>query len=313
MQKASFLCDISLSLQSKSAPVSDELPTVVCADPDAEARAETANALEADGFEVRQAGSVAAVDAALDESVGCVVTTAVLPDGDGFDVVELVRERFPDCPCVFYTSESPSELPRGGRDQVVEYVPKSVSESHERLVKVVTAVATERSQAAYPVPENETERLAALEAYDLDSLSALDTFERLTTLLTSHFDIDVAFVGLVDAHEERFIACEGANWRTLSREDSVCTHTILDDDVVVVEDIREDPRFAGIERLAELNIRSYAGARITDTEGNALGAVCCIDDEPRSYTRAERDDLRRFADEVEEQLELRRRVAEGSE
>jgi GAF domain-containing protein len=313
MQKASFLCDISLPLQSKGAPVSDELPTLVCVDPDADARAETAGALEAEGFEVRQAGSVAAVDAALDESVGCVVTTAALPDGDGFDVVDLVRERYPGCACVFYTSESPSELPRGGRDQVVEYVPKPVSGSRDRLVKVVTAVAAERSQAAYPVPENEAERVAALAAYDIDSLSTLDTFDRLTTLIASHFDIDVAFVGLVDTHEERFIACEGANWRTLSREDSVCTHTILDDEVMVVEDVREDPRFANVDRLPELNIRSYAGARITDSDGNALGAVCCIDDEPRSYTRAERADLRRFADEVEEQLELRRRVAEGSE
>ena len=313
MQKASFSCGISLSLQSETAAVSDDVPTVVCADPDEDALAETTTALEDAGFEVRQAGSVAAVAAALDEGVSCVVTTAALPDGDGFDVVGLVRERYPDCPCVFYTTESPSELPRGGRDQVVEYVPKSVSRSRDRLVEVVTATATDRSQAAYPLPENESERVAALSAYDVEELSALDTFERLTTLMTSHFDIDVAFVGLVDAHEERFIACEGANWQTLSREETVCTHTILDDDVMVVEDLREDPRFAGVDRLAELNIRSYAGARITDTEGNALGAVCCIDDEPRSYTRAERDDLRRFADEVEEQLALRRRVAGRSE
>ncbi len=313
MQKASFLCDISLPLQSKIAPVSDESPTLVCADPDEDGRAETVGALEDAGFVVRQAGSVAAVEAALDERVGCVVTTAALPDGDGFDVVDLVREQYPDCPCVFYTSESPSELPRGGPDQVVEYVPKSVAGSPERLVDVVRAMVADRSQAAYPVPEDEAERMAALATYDIDSLSALETFERLTALIASHFDIDVAFVGLVDAHEERFIACEGANWRTLSREDSVCTHTILDDEVMVVEDIRADPRFAAVDRLEELDIRSYAGARITDDDGNALGAVCCIDDEPRSYTRAEREDLRRFADEVEEQLALRRRVAEGSD
>jgi len=282
-----------------------ELPTVVCADPDDSSRAETAGALAAAGFEVREVDSVAAVEAAIDGSVGCVVTTAAFPDGNGFDVVAAVRERYPDCACVFFTTEPPADLPRGGYDQVVEYVPRSVAGALDRLGEVVEAAATEVTQAAYPIPQDEVERLAALAAYDVGELSTLDTFERLTALITSHFDIDVAFVGLVDAHEERFVACEGANWRTLAREDTICTHTILTDDVMVVEDVREDPRFAGVDRLEELDIRSYAGARITDADGNALGAVCCIHGEPREYTQAERDDLRRFADEVEEQLQLR--------
>ncbi|MDS0283617.1 GAF domain-containing protein [Haloarcula onubensis] len=288
--------------------MSDELPAVVCADADEERRTTTVEALETGGFEVRASESVAATGDAMDDSVGCVVTTATLPDGGAFDVVELVRERYPDCPCVLFTGEAPSDLPRGGRDQVVEYVPRTVPDAHERLVDVVMAAASGATQPAYPVPRDESERIAALEAYDIDELAALDAFDRLTALITSHFDIDVAFVGLVDAHEERFVACEGANWRTLDREDTICTHTILTDEVMVVENVQDDPRFAANDRLDELEIRSYAGARVTDDDGTALGAVCCIHGEPRSYTRAERDDLRRFADEVEEQLTLRRRL-----
>lgn len=287
------------------------MPTIVCADPDEDTRTETVETLAGAGFDVRPVASVATVAAALDESVGCVVTTAAFDDGDAFDVVAAVREELPDCPCVLFTAEAPSDLPRGGRDQVVEFVPKSVPEAHDRLVEVVRAAATAATQPAYPVPRDESERLAALESYDVDELSALSTFDRLTSLIATHFDIDVAFVGLVDAHEERFVACEGANWRTLSREDTICTHTILNDEVMVVENVQEDPRFSAVDRLEELDIRSYAGARITDDEGNALGAVCCIHGEPRSYTQAERDDLRRFADEVQEQLSLRRRLKEG--
>jgi len=288
-----------------------ELPTVVYIDGDDETRSSTADTLESAGFEVRAIESVEAVETTMDDSVGCVVMTATLSDGTGFDVVELARDRYPDCPCVFFTSDAPADLPRGGREQVVEYVPRAVSGAHDRLVDVVMAAATEATQPAYPVPKDEAARVEALESYDIDELAALETFERLTALLTAHFDIDVAFVGLVDAHEERFVACEGANWRTLSREDTICTHTILTDEVMVVENVQEDPRFAGVDHLDELDIRSYAGARITDDEGNALGAVCCIHGEPRSYTRAERDDLRRFADEVQEQLSLRRRLESG--
>ena len=128
--------------------MSAELPTVVCVDGDDETRSSTVEALETAGFEVRPTASVAGVETAIDDSVGCVVTTTTLPDGDGFDVVELVRDSFPDCACVLFTDEPPADLPRGGRDQVVEYVPRSVPEASERLVEVVRAAATGVTQAA---------------------------------------------------------------------------------------------------------------------------------------------------------------------
>ncbi|EMA00847.1 GAF domain-containing protein [Haloarcula vallismortis] len=285
-------------------------PTVLCAQPDADERAETADVLADAGLSVEEVGSIDTLDTALDRSIDCVVTAFDFADGDGFDVVDAVREVNPDCVVILFTEHAPSDLPRGGPEQVVEYVPRTVPESRERLADVAAMAAAEVTQAAYPVPETEAERLAAVQQYDVDRLAAIDTFDRLTALMTSHFDIDVAFVGLMDEHEERFLACEGANWRTLSREDTICTHTILSDETMVVEDTHEDPRFANVDALKRLDIRSYAGVRLTDEAGNAIGAVCCTDGEPRRYTQAELDDLRRFADEVEEQLLLRRRLQE---
>ena len=283
-------------------------PTVLCVQPDADERAETADALADAGLAVEGVGSLDTLTAALDRSVDCVVTAFDLPDGDGFDVVDAVRAVNPACVVTLYTEHAPSDLPRGGPEQVVEYVPRTVPKSRERLADVAAMAAAEVTQAAYPVPETETERLAAVQQYDVDQLAAIDAFDRLTALIASHFDIDVAFVGLMDEHEERFVACEGANWRTLAREDTICTHTILSDETMVVEDTHEDPRFAEVDALKQLNIRSYAGVRITDREGNAIGAVCCTDGEPRRYTQTERDDLQRFADEVEDQLLLRRQL-----
>ncbi|GCF13195.1 hypothetical protein Harman_11300 [Haloarcula mannanilytica] len=287
-------------------------PTVLCAQPDTDERAETADALTDAGLAVEEVGSVDSLEVALDRSIDCVVTAFDFEDGDGFDVVDAVREVYPDCVVILYTEHAPSDLPRGSPEQVVEYVPQTVPESRERLADIAAMAAAEVTQAAYPVPDTETERLAAVREYDVEQLEAADTFDRLTALMTSHFDIDVAFVGLMDEHEERFLACEGANWRTLSREDSICTHTILSTETMVVEDTHEDPRFAEVDELDRLDIRSYAGVRITDKDGNAIGAVCCTNGEPRRYTRAELDDLRRFADEVEEQLRLRRRLQRGT-
>jgi len=292
--------------------VNPETAPVVCAEPEDGARAETVEALADAGLDPTAASTVDGLRSALTPATDCVVTAASFPDGDAFDVVEIARETNPECTVVIHTDRSPSELPRGSHEQVVEFVPRNVSTATDRIVDIAEAATTELFQAAFPLPADEQERLAAVESYDVDELAALDTFDRITALMSNHFDIDVAFVGLMDEHEERFVACEGANWQTLAREDSICTHTILSDDVMVVEDTDEDPRFAANDRLDELDIQSYAGVRLTDEDGAALGAVCCIDDERRSYAQTELDDLRRFAAEVEEQLRLRRRLTEAA-
>lgn len=252
--------------------------------------------------------TVSDVAATLDSSFDCVVTATTLDDGSGFDVAERVRVTHGDCPVVLFGEATPADVPSGDQSHVVEYVPRTIPDARERLVSLVSDATLGAYQVAYPVPDDEQARLEALSAYDVDGLASTETFDRLTKLVANHFDIDVAFVGLVDEHEERFVACEGADWATLEREDTICTHTILENDVMVVEDVTADPRFAGNDTLRELDIRSYAGARLTTPDGHAIGALCCTNSEPRSYTDAELEDLRLFADEAMEQLELRRRI-----
>jgi len=99
------------------------------------------------------------------------------------------------------------------------------------------------------------------------------------------------------------------DWETLSREDSICTYAMLEDDVTVIEDVQADPRFEHNETLKALGIRSYAGAKIEAPNGQVIGQLCVTNEQPRSYTEAERADLALFADEVAEQLELRRRLS----
>lgn len=94
----------------------------------------------------------------------------------------------------------------------------------------------------------------------------------------------------------------------LAREDSVCTHSMLQDGVMVVEDITDDARFRSNETLHQLGIVSYAGANLTTGVGNTIGQVCVIDHEPRTYSEAEKEDLQEFADIAMEILELRHMI-----
>lgn len=286
--------------------------TVVCADPDADEREETCAALADAGHEAVASGSVTeAVDAVGSAPVDCVVTEYSLPDGTGLELVERVRDLAPDTPCVLFTNASPSHIETADRETVVEYLPKDMPDTRSSLVRLVGNVVDQRTQVAYPLPPDEDERLAALARYDRPGMDASTAFDRLTDLAQSHFGVDVAFAGLVDAHEERFLACAGADWETLAREDTMCTHTITEEEMLVVEDLAADPRFADSDRLADLNIEAYAGVPLTTPQGAAIGAFCLINEDPRPFSEAELADLQRFGDEAMEQLELRRRLVEA--
>jgi CheY-like chemotaxis protein len=286
--------------------------TVVCVDANATERDATTRAFEDAGHDAIGCSSVAdAVDALGANEVDCLVTEYGLPDGTGLDLAARLRDLSPDVPCVLFTSESPNAIrTEQCGDVVVEYLPKELPEARSSLVRLVENVASERTQVGYPLPPDENERLAAISQYDRPGMAAADAFDRLTELARTYFGVDVAFVGLIDAHEERFLACAGADWETLTREDSMCTHTILEDDMMVVEDVGSDPRFADNDRLVELDIEAYAGVPLETAEGATIGAFCLTHDAPREFTEEDLADLRRFADEAMEQLELRRELAE---
>lgn len=246
------------------------------------------------------------------ESVACVVTEYDLPDGIGLDVVSTIREKAPQTPCVLYTDVQPGEIDTSSfENAIVEYLNRDLPDASERLGFVVDDVIAHSAQVGFLVPDNEGSRLNALDAYDVDELPIEESFDRLTDLIASHFDAAVAFIGLIEKDEENFVACTGADWDSLTREDTICTHSMLQEDVMVVEDIGEDKRFAENEQLRDLGIVSYAGANMTTPEGQTIGQVCLIDHEVRSYSDQQQAELQQFAETAMEILELRQSLLDA--
>lgn len=258
---------------------------------------------------VRRYGVDGAIEAVADRSVDCLVTGYHLSGGTGVDLIEAVREQHPELPCILCASLSPTAIDTTTVDPgSIEYYNRKGPEELDNLGFVVEDVIIHNTQASFLLPDDEQSRLAALEAYDVETLPVEESFDRLTGLIASHFDISVAFIGLIDRSTEQFVACTGADWDQMARADSICTHSMLQEDVMVVEDIIDDARFTNNETLHELNIVSYAGANLTTPDGNTIGQVCVIDDKPRTYSEDERHDLESFAELAMEVLELRRAV-----
>ncbi|MEZ3117782.1 GAF domain-containing protein [Halobaculum sp. MBLA0147] len=287
--------------------------TVLCVDSvDTVSEMETALADDPSLETILETTVAGASERLASADVDCVVTEHDLPDGTGMDVVSALRAETPQTPAVLYTETRPNEIDTSAfGDLVVEYLGRSLPDSDERLEYVVGDVITHSSQVGFLLPDNEEERLAALAEYDVEALPIRESFDRLTDLIASHFDTAVAFVGLIEEEEEDVLACHGADWDRITREDTICTHSMLEEEVMIVEDISSDKRFDANAGLHNLGIVSYAGANMTTESGEVVGQVCLIDHEPRTYDETERAELQQFADQAMETLELRQRLLDA--
>ena len=289
---------------------------ILCVDPDDRTRGETADALraafEAPGpsIDIVTAGTVAEANAALTPDTAAVITEYTLPDGTGFDVITAARDTCPDAGCVLYTDTDPDTIDTDElRGSITEYVGKGLAFGADRLTQLIQTTVETRSQTTYPVPQTETERLAALRSYDLDNEELVSSLERITDVAAAYFDADRASVNIIGEHSQDFLACYGdaTEWEATDREDSICTFTILEDSgVMTVEDVTADPRFESrSDTLVEMGIHAYIGANLVTPAGLAIGSLCVYGDEPRSFSPADEAYLRDLAAVAIELIELR--------
>ncbi|MEW2132030.1 GAF domain-containing protein [Streptomyces sp. NPDC005435] len=97
--------------------------------------------------------------------------------------------------------------------------------------------------------------------------------------------------------------------RVLPREHGFCPHVVVRRKALVLEDVRDYPRFAGNPVVDDLGIRSYLGAPLIDSSGMVLGTVCAADTSPRSWGKPGLDTIKALAVELTGRIE--RSAADG--
>ena len=130
-----------------------------------------------------------------------------------------------------------------------------------------------------------------------------ERFDRLTRLAQDMFHAPIALVTLVDEDRQWFKSNQGLGVGETTRDVAFCAHAILDDQVFVIPDAKADPRFADNPLVTgDPDIRFYAGAPLSTSDGYAVGTLCVIDTEPRDWTDEQSRALRDLANVVEEEL-----------
>lgn len=149
-----------------------------------------------------------------------------------------------------------------------------------------------------PLHPREEERIARLLGFDILDTAKDPLLDRLTQIASQITGTPVSLLTFIDRDRQWIKAKYGTEMEQTSREDSFCSHTILNknDDPLVVTDAEKDPRFATNPFVkGDPHIRFYAGIPLQAGDGLAIGSLCVIDTKPRTLTEEQIKELKSLA------------------
>ncbi|MGK3142542.1 diguanylate cyclase domain-containing protein [Pantoea sp. C2G6] len=153
------------------------------------------------------------------------------------------------------------------------------------------------------IAADEAQRLAQLRALNIMNTPAEERFDRLTRLARRLFDVPIALVSLLEAEHQWFKSTQGFDAVGSSRDISLCAHTILQEEIMIVEDAAQDARFYDNPLVTgEPHIRFYAGCPLRAPGGAKVGTLCIIGQTPRQFDAEDQATLRDLAAMAEAEL-----------
>jgi len=115
----------------------------------------------------------------------------------------------------------------------------------------------------------------------------------------------VALITLLHDDTQYLKVKTGFDGDSMPRDISFCTHAILQNEIMVVEDTQADGRFINNPLIvAGKPIRFYAGVPLITTHGIALGTLCVLDNQPRTLNQSQILLLQTLARQVVKSWEL---------
>lgn len=133
-----------------------------------------------------------------------------------------------------------------------------------------------------------------------------EEFKPLNRLAAYICGTSVSLVNLLDQNFQ-YVASKTGDWEghTTPKEHTVCQFTVQEDEILVINDTREDHRTSSIKEIADNEaLRFYAGVPIKSPNGTRIGAFCVIDETPQELSQDQRQALIDLGNEVEARINL---------
>ncbi len=163
------------------------------------------------------------------------------------------------------------------------------------------------------IPDNDDERVKAVQSYEiLDTEPELE-FDDITELAACLTGCSVSYIGFFDDKRLWLKSKYGLppDLTERPRELTLCSPTICQSDLVLIPDMRQDPRYAELPSVKNPpNAKFYCAMPLINPEGFALGTLCVWDSEIMELEPHIQQCMRRLARQVLSRLELRRQNIE---
>lgn len=158
------------------------------------------------------------------------------------------------------------------------------------------------------IPENESNRLIALQSYDILDTLPEEEYNEITQLAAIICNTPISQISLIDQKRQFIKASVGLEIQECDRDIAFCSHSILNPaDVTIVPDSRNDERFHDNPFVIDdPKIIFYAGMPLVSSDGYSLGALCVIDHVPRKLSAKQLEALRYLSKQTIKLFELRK-------
>ncbi|GAC1423674.1 MAG: hypothetical protein NVS1B13_15540 [Flavisolibacter sp.] len=163
------------------------------------------------------------------------------------------------------------------------------------------------------IPDNEEERMRALQSYEILDSPPEKYFNNFAEIIAKSFNVPIALISLVDKDQVFFkanVGMESSDY--VPRGISLCSLAILSLEPTVFEDALKEPCLLANPLVAgNFGLRFYAGSPLITPDGFTIGTVCVVDKIPRDFTPLERDLLTGFANSVMDAIIKRKQAIES--
>lgn len=165
--------------------------------------------------------------------------------------------------------------------------------------------------------ETEDDRQDALRSYDVldEHHPSRPAIRGLLALAAQASGGTMATINLLTEDHQHQIETVGFEGTTSARSDSMCAVVVDESAPVVLEDARDDPRFADNPWVTgPAAVRFYATFQLRTPAKVAIGSLCIFDSAPRTIDQAQQDALSELAAHVMDvlELELQRRLLDAA-
>ena len=159
------------------------------------------------------------------------------------------------------------------------------------------------------ISDVEDRRLKAVHASGLLDTGAERAYDDLVQLAACICQVPISLVTVIDERRIWLKAKVGVPVSEAPRDFSFCQYTIQHDDLFVIPDTLQNPRYAvNAAVTGSPSIRFYAGYPLSTSTGEKLGSLCVLDCEPRELSDSQQVAIRVLGRQVMAQIELKQQI-----